>query len=64
MKEAIEEIRRMIIGKSKPAEIVMMLDALSTMAERLESLESTVNSMREVNNGSQKSQSQSGFNIG
>ena len=59
MKEAIQEIKQMLVGKLHPIETLLVLDVLATIVERIQQLEDEI---REVKNGAKKSEGD--FNIG
>jgi hypothetical protein len=63
MNEAIQDIKQMLVGKQKPMELLLMLDVIAVMADKIEKLEIEVTTLRQGRaNGTQKAQE--GFNIG
>lgn len=61
MNEMIDEIKGLVVKKGAQVEIIMILDVLATMAQRIEQLENRVADKGAANGSSKK---ESGLNIG
>lgn len=62
MNEMIDEIKSLVQKNPKP-ELIMILDVLATMAQRIEAIENRLEDMKGASNGN-KAKGQEGFNIG